>query len=630
LFSEEETLRFKIGSKQLLEALIIAGKIVPTKNTTPILTNVRLSNNDKGLFMTVTDLENTLTLKIPYYLSAGVEHGECCLPHKPLLATVKAMEKTSAVIEFWGEMETTRHYTKPVEVKNESSNSETIEGAKEGPEELRETDKEKLEKICENCKNTNIAKTSYPCTVCSDYDRFEEPWPGHCNACKFFSQSIKQEPCKSCLKNSNYVSKNIPEENSEPGTSSTDVDADISNLPGDGEDPGNLQTSGTQETSEQEIRGQEQIDPEGDYTESSSIEKVRLSTPSNTSILQAADITLYPIYPDFAQTQTVNSFQMDCRIFKAMSLMLPFASTDIERAVLNAVNVVFMDRKVKLAATDGRIVFEDFVKTELDIEQVMDEPITFPTSVVDLLHKLSLSDFYNEGCLMQLAREVDWNTGLKQPEKELTTYRKDGCAGCSHNFYKSEICEDCEEGSKFNAVETIRPVLNNPTYKVGRFNSAGFELWFQPVPYMYPQYEKAFIDDLPHRIMLNVKETSKLLKAIIPSVRKDNLSIGINVNTAQDFFDIDFKDDVGPGANEYHHRLPYNGTLWKDDILPETPVRFRVSINAKYFLKIMESFSDRGLNVCLWSVHPEQTQKDPLIFTNVNKTFRALQMPLRS
>lgn len=294
--------------------------------------------------------------------------------------------------------------------------------------------------------------------------------------------------------------------------------------------------------------------------------------------LLCADHTLFPIVPE---KEIQNALNLSNENFQRMINKTSFAvSNDINRAVLNGVCWVINKEQQIMAATDGRKV------AEIKYKQ--------PLSVSSSLKKSNDSDNSTEN--EQVAEdinfsEIDFEKGIEKilPIKTLNFLQK---------IYFSEIKE-------IQAV--IEP--NRVMFVYGEYT-----IFTHVIEHKYPDYQKAFINDLPNTLLIKKEELKTAIRRIALIAPEDNLRIRFELG--KDKFEINTTNRDAGEAKEVLDNFDFSGA--------ETTISF----NYKYMLSILDSIDTEKIKICLGS------QKDPIMIYNEsqpeNQEITYLLMPLRS
>ncbi len=88
-------MKFSAVSNELFKALSQIISVVPSKSTLPILENVLFELNANELSLTASDLEITMSVKLPV---SGMEDGRIAIPAKKLNETLRALPSTDVMV----------------------------------------------------------------------------------------------------------------------------------------------------------------------------------------------------------------------------------------------------------------------------------------------------------------------------------------------------------------------------------------------------------------------------------------------------------------------------------------------------------------------------------------------------
>jgi DNA polymerase-3 subunit beta len=292
--------------------------------------------------------------------------------------------------------------------------------------------------------------------------------------------------------------------------------------------------------------------------------------------LLCADHTLFPIVP---AKEIQNALNLSNENFQRMINKTSFAvSNDINRAVLNGVCWVINKDQQVMAATDGRKVAE--IKYFQPLEIVSDQSATED--------KNQESDLYSEDINFS---ELDYAKGIEKilPIKTLNFLEK---------IYYPELKE-------IQAV--IKP--NRVMFVYGEYT-----IFTHVIEHKYPDYQKAFISDLPNTLIIKKEELKTAIRRIALIAPEDNLRIRFELGPEK--FEINTTNRDAGEAKEILDNFEFTGS--------ETTISF----NFKYMLSILDSIDTEKVKICLGS------QKDPIMIYNEsqpeNQEITYLLMPLRS
>lgn len=298
--------------------------------------------------------------------------------------------------------------------------------------------------------------------------------------------------------------------------------------------------------------------------------------------LLSADHTLFPLIPEKAINNVVN---LNSDLFHRMIDKTSFAvSSDINRAVLNGVCWQIKSDSQLMAATDGRKVAEiklihnliqaDHI-TNKSAKQKKDDS---DTDEIIVTEDINLSD-------------IDYQKGVEKilPIKTL-------------NFLQKIYQEDIKE---ILAVIEVNRVM---------FIYGEYTIFSHVIEHKYPDYQKAFIQDLPNILYIEKDKLKTSIRRVSLMAPEDNLRIKFEIDT--DKFEINTTNREAGEAKEVIDDFTYTGT--------STSIAF----NFKYMTSILDSIDSDKVKICLG------TQKDPIMIYNENQPenqeITYLLMPLRS
>lgn len=98
-------MRFTINRDQLLKGLTMVSKAIPQKNELPILSNIKITLNEKGLELTGSDNNMSICTTIPYMIGdkeiiRNAQNGETLVSCKVLTEVVRHLEEEEATFEL--------------------------------------------------------------------------------------------------------------------------------------------------------------------------------------------------------------------------------------------------------------------------------------------------------------------------------------------------------------------------------------------------------------------------------------------------------------------------------------------------------------------------------------------------
>ncbi len=283
--------------------------------------------------------------------------------------------------------------------------------------------------------------------------------------------------------------------------------------------------------------------------------------------LMCADHTLFPVLPSRSLD---NAMTLDAELFNRMISKTSFAvSTDVNRAVLMGVCWSINPQYHSMAATDGRKVSEI---------KVYDSPLTYKAS----------SETNTEDNIFTEAESED-NIERIIPVKTLNFIQK---------IYDSSNKE-------------LKVVIDS---KRIMFAYDKYTVFTQILDHKYPDYQKAFIKDLPNTIVIDKDSIRTTIKRIALVAPDDNLRIKFEIDL--DHFEINTVNRDTGEAKQLMENYSYQGTATS------------VSFNYKYMIGILDAIDTDKVKIMLGS------SKEPLMIFNESlpekQEITFLLMPLRS
>jgi DNA polymerase-3 subunit beta len=280
-----------------------------------------------------------------------------------------------------------------------------------------------------------------------------------------------------------------------------------------------------------------------------------------------ADHTLYPILP---APNLENAAVMDAELFKRMIEKTSFAvSTDVNRAVLTGVCWKISAKHHTMAATDGRKVAEIIVPGPPSPERTEGAPTPE-------------ENIFSDPQAEQLVEKVI-------PLKTLNFLQK------IHD----------------PSVKELRIMIerNKMIFAYGRFT-----VITNILEHKFPEYQKAFVTDLPNKLVVPKEILHKSLRRIALVAPEDNYRIRFELDANQ--FEINTSDRDTGEAKEFIETYDYQGG-------PTS-----ISFNYKFMLSILDAIDTEKVRIMLGS------SKEPLMIYNEpqaeNQQITFLLMPLRS
>lgn len=283
--------------------------------------------------------------------------------------------------------------------------------------------------------------------------------------------------------------------------------------------------------------------------------------------LMCADHTLFPVLPPKALD---NAMTLDAELFNRMIGKTAFAvSTDVNRAVLTGVCWSLKQDYHLMAATDGRKVAEI---------KVYDSPLAKKPESED---KTEDNIFNEEASVENIERII--------PVKTLSFLQK---------IYDSSKKE-------------LKVLIDNNRIM---FVYDKYTIFTQILEHKYPDYQKAFITDLPNTIVIDKDAIRTSIRRVALVAPDDNLRIRFEID--QDRFEINTINRETGEAKQVMENYSYQGT-------PTS-----VSFNYKYMIGILDAIDTEKVKILLGS------SRDPLMIYNdavpEKQEITFLLMPLRS
>lgn len=280
-----------------------------------------------------------------------------------------------------------------------------------------------------------------------------------------------------------------------------------------------------------------------------------------------ADHTLFPILPepDMEKATLVNS-----EIFNNMISKTAFAvSTDINRAVLTGVCWKIMEKTNLMAATDGRKVAEIIVPNSSEIKAE--------------------------------ARESGDETSIFQ------------------DAYADQILEKVIPVKTLNFLQKIYdPSVKEMKVLMDRnkivFSYGSFTVISNVIEHKYPEYQKAFMSDLPNQLTVNTEILRSAIRRVSLVAPDDNYRIRFELDS--DHFEISTNNSDTGDAKESIETFEYKGSSTS------------ISFNFRYMLSILDAIDTEKVCIKLGG------SKEPMMMYNEppqeDKKITFLLMPLRS
>jgi len=298
--------------------------------------------------------------------------------------------------------------------------------------------------------------------------------------------------------------------------------------------------------------------------------------------LLSADHTLFPLIPE---KSFLNAIKLSAEHFQRMVTKTSFAvSTDINRAFLNGVCWIIKSDSKVMAATDGRKVAEiKYMETINLLNDSSEKKIITDDSIENEIEEVEKKkSFYALS---------DYEKGVEKilPIKALNFLQK---------IYDPEI------------KELLAVIEHNRVM----FSYGEYTIFTHVIEHKYPDYQKAFISDLPNVLLIDKDTLRTAIKRISLIAPEDNLRIRFDISN--DKFEINTTNRDAGEANQILDEFSYTGS------------KTSISFNFKYMLSILDSIDTEKVKICLGS------QKDPIMIYNEtqqeNQEITYLLMPLRS
>jgi DNA polymerase-3 subunit beta len=296
--------------------------------------------------------------------------------------------------------------------------------------------------------------------------------------------------------------------------------------------------------------------------------------------LLCADHTLFPIIPE---KSIQNAIKLSSEHFRRMIDKTSFAvSTDINRAVLNGVCWLIKSGSQVMAATDGRKVAEIKYIQPLESSGFINKQASAETSDSEV--ELQVREDINFS-------ELDFEKGIEKilPLKTL-------------NFLEKIYTSDAKE-----ILAIVEP--NRIMFVYGEYT-----IFTHVIEHKYPDYQKAFIADLPNTLVMEKDILRTAIRRISHIAPEDNLRIRFELTS--DKFEINTTNREAGEGKEVIEKFTYTGS------------NTAISFNFKYMLSILDAIDTDNVKICLG------TQKDPIMIYNEtqpeNQEITYLLMPLRS
>jgi len=282
--------------------------------------------------------------------------------------------------------------------------------------------------------------------------------------------------------------------------------------------------------------------------------------------LLIADHTLFPVVPEVSLE---NAIKLDSKQYDRMISKTIFAvSTDVNRAVLTGVCWKIMENTHLMAATDGRKVAEI---------KILNASI-LPETIRNLDSEASIFSEGEEKIVEKIL-----------PVKTLNFLQK--------------IFD--------NSVSELK-ILIEPSKVI--FAYGDYLVFSQVIEHKYPEYQKAFISDLPNAFTIDKEDLHVAIRRVALVAPDENMRIRFDLNSEK--FEVNTTNRDTGDAKENLDGYSYMGN--------ETGVSF----NFRYMLSILEAIDSEKVVIKLG------TSKDPMMIYNSSQNeteeISFLLMPLRS
>ncbi|MFO7660216.1 MAG: DNA polymerase III subunit beta [Candidatus Cloacimonadaceae bacterium] len=297
--------------------------------------------------------------------------------------------------------------------------------------------------------------------------------------------------------------------------------------------------------------------------------------------LLCADYTLFPIIPEKSMQ---NALKVPSENFQRMINKTSFAvSSDINRAVLNGVCWFIKSDYQIMAATDGRKVaeikyLESLAMSEISGKKAKSKKASEADDTAEIAEDIDLT-------------EMNYEKGIEKilPIKTL-------------NFLQKIHSADFKE-----LLVVIEP--NRVMFEYGEYT-----IFSHVIEHKYPDYQKAFISDLPNVLIINKDILKTAIRRIALIAPEDNLRIRFELGP--DKFEINTTNREAGEGKQIMDKFNYTGS--------GTTIAF----NNKYMISILDSIDTDNVKISIG------TQKDPIMIYNETQPEKQeityLLMPLRS
>ncbi|MDD2331129.1 MAG: DNA polymerase III subunit beta [Candidatus Cloacimonetes bacterium] len=280
--------------------------------------------------------------------------------------------------------------------------------------------------------------------------------------------------------------------------------------------------------------------------------------------LMIADHTLFPVIPKVALDDAIS---ISAELFQKMIVKTSFAvSTDVNRAVLTGVYWSIRDDHHLMAATDGRKVAE-----------------------IKIL-----------------------NSNLRNQDRSTA----------EDNLFNQSLSETIDRVIPVKTLNFIQKIYNSNSKDLKiriessriMFAYENYVIFTHIIEHKYPDYQKAFIKDLPNTIIIEKDRLKTAIRRVALVAPDDNLRIRFEIDL--DHFEINTVNRDTGDAKQFMDNYSYQGNATS------------VSFNYKFILSILDAVDTDKVKISLGS------SKDPLMVYNEtspeDQEITFLLMPLRS
>lgn len=282
--------------------------------------------------------------------------------------------------------------------------------------------------------------------------------------------------------------------------------------------------------------------------------------------LLIADPTLFPVVPEVNLDQAIT---LEAQLFNRMISKTHFAvSTDVNRAVLTGVCWKILPDMHLMAATDGRKVAEIKILNA----NILPKPSSGESDEVNI---------FADGPEAGLEKII--------PVKSLA-------------FLQKIFDNSCKEIKVL--IERSKVIFSYDKYLV----------FSQVIEHKYPEYQKAFISDLPNQFSIDKETLRNAIRRVALVAPDDNMRIRFELDS--ELFEVNTSNRDTGDAKENLDGYTFAGS------------HTGVSFNFKYMLSIIDAIDSEKVIIKLGS------SKDPMMIYNTTDSetekITFLLMPLRS